>query len=151
MRRLPWLILITVFAVYAGIVAAFGFPEWLGLTIHFARTSVIMAVLILYLPAIAHIFTTVPAPYRDFLLAAIILNSLSNESFSVWNEMGRVFGVDTSIFTSPVAGLFSLMLVIAGISFLKAVETENKHRWITALVVAVIFSTLLVIVAPYFR
>lgn len=152
MKNLPWLILITVVAVYAGLISVFEFSGPIALTIHFARTSVVMAVLIIFAPKLwRRIFTTSPAPPQDYLLGGIYLNQLSNESFSIWNEMGRVWGLDTSIFTNPVAGFFSLMLVVSGAAFLKASDLEEKEVWAYALVAAGLFSTLLVFVAPMFR
>lgn len=152
MRNLPWFIAFVVVAVYVVLISVFEFEGPIALAIHFARTSIIMAILILYIPALREIFSMVPAPSRDYLLAGIILTELSNECFSIWNEMGRIYKVDTSIFTSPVAGFFSLLLAVGGISLLKAAdETEYESRWLLALIIAVVFSTLLVFVAPQFR
>lgn len=151
MKNLPWLIVVAVAAVYVALIYLFGYAGPIALTLHFARIAVVMAVLILYFPAIRNVFKTVPAPYRDYLLAGIILTELSNESFSAWNEAGRVYGVDTSVFTSPISGFFSLLLVLGGVAFLKAADTEDARKWIWALVIAVVFSTILVFVVPTFR
>lgn len=151
MRNLPWLILVGILSTFAALVYLFPFEGPIALTIHFARTSLVMAVLIVYLPKIRFLFKSVPPPFRDYLLAGIIINQLSNELFSIWNEVGRVFDVDTSIFTSPLAGFFSLLLVISGICFLKAAATQGWWSWTWVLVVSVLFSTGLVFIAPLFR
>lgn len=151
MRYLPWLVLAAIIGTYLGLVSIFPFAGTIAITLHFLRFTVVMAVLVLYLPFIRDIFKTVPTPYRDFLFGGIILTMLSNELFSTWNEAGRIYGVDTSVFTSPIAGFFSLLVIVAGLSFLKAADTENRNRWIYALVIATIFGVLLVFIAPLFR
>lgn len=151
MKYLPWLILAVILGVYLGLVTAFDFRGPIALAIHFSRIVVIMAVLILYLPWIREIFTSVPPPYRDYLFAGIVLTELSNTLFSTWNEVGRVYGVDTSVFTSPIAGFFSLLLIVGGLSFLKAADTENANRWLYAMLISVAFAIMLVFVAPMFR
>lgn len=151
MRALPWFILVLIVSLYLFLVLMFEYSGWIALTIHFVRTTVVMAVLILYFPVVKDIFKTVPPPYRDFLLAGIILTELSNTSFSIWNEMGRVYGVDSNVFTSPVSGFFSLLVAIGGIAFLKAADTEDARKWFYALAFAIAFSVFLVFVAPLFR
>lgn len=151
MKYLPWILLVSIFSIYLGLVSVFEFAGPIAIGLHFIRIVVVMAVLILYLPAARDIFVTVPPPYRDFLIAGIILTELSNELFSTWNEAARVYGVDNSVFTSPVSGFFSLLVTVGGLSFLKAADTEDGHRWIYALVVAITFGIILVFVAPTFR
>jgi hypothetical protein len=151
MKRWPWLILVGVTAIYAALLATVGFPPWLSYGIHFARAVIVMAVLILYLPSIRWIFSSVPPPYRDFLLGGIILTEMSNTLFSVWNEAGRVFDVDTNVFTSPVSGFFSIVLALGGVAFLKAADTANSRRWAYALGIAILSGVGLVFVAPLFR
>lgn len=151
MRYAPYFVLLGVFWAYVLLVLVFGFSEPMALAIHFARTTVIMAVLVIFAPAMLDMFNSKPYRSRDFLLGGIILTELSNESFSVWNEMFRIFGVDNSIFTSPVSGFFSLLLVLGGVSFLIASDVEGTRRWLIALVIAVIFGGGLAFVAPIFR
>lgn len=151
MRYAPYLVLLTVFVVYAILVLVFGFTEYFALSIHFIRIGIVMAVLVMFIPSMRYMFTTVPYKSRDFLLAGIILAMLSNELFSIWNEMHRVFGVDNNVFTSPISGFFSLLVALGGLMFLRASDMIERRRWIVSLVIAVLFSILLVFVAPTFR
>lgn len=151
MYYLPWAILVGIYLTYAVIVLIFGFTEALGLGIHFLRTAIVTAVLVLYVPSVTRIFKRVPPPHRDYLVSGIILIMLSNELFSMWNEAARLFNVDNSIFTSPISGAFSLMAATAGLAFLKAADTESQNTWLWALAIAFVFSAGLVVLAPMFR
>lgn len=146
-----WIIGILIFLVYFVALALFGFAGPVAYTVHFTRLTIIMAQLILYIPYTYLLFTKIPAPNRDFLMAGTILYPLSNTLFSVWNEFGRIYGVDTSVFTSWTAGLFSLIAAVAGLALLRAADTDEKDRWIYALIGGVTFGVLLVVVAPQFR
>lgn len=152
--RYIWFVLLAVAALYALLIALFGFEDRVALGVHFGRVAVATAVLIVYFPALKKIFKQVPAPGRDYLLAGIVFSWSSSDLFAFWNEAGRVFGVDTSIFTSPLAGFFSLILVVAGVFHLAAPDSadlgEGKRRAI-AIVVGVIMAAGLVFVAPLFR
>lgn len=151
MKALTWLILFSVLATYIGSVWLFGFEGAVALSLHFGRVAMATAVLILYIPSITTLFNEVPPPRRDYLLAGIILTWLSGVSFSTWNEMGRVFGTDPSIFTSPVAGLFSLFLLVGGFFHLIAPDTGGARPRIVALVIGILVAIGIVLVAPYFR
>lgn len=151
MKIFTWLVLLAVLLAYIGSVWLFGFAGPVALALHFGRVSIAVAVLILYIPAITSIFNEVPPPRRDYLLAGIILTWLSGVSFSLWNEMGRVFKVDTSIFTSPIAGMFSLLLLTGGVFHLIAPDTGGTWPRIIALVIGILVAIGVVIVAPTFR
>lgn len=147
----PYSIFLAVVAVYVLAVALIGFEGPVAMTIHFIRTSIVMAVLITFIPFMKDMFNGRPYKNRDFLLAGIILTELSNESFSVWNEIGRVFGVNRDVFSSPIAGLFSLFLFLGAVAFLKAADLEESNKWQYSLFFALLFGVLLVFVAPMFR
>lgn len=151
MKTLTWLILLAVLLSYIGAVWLFGFTGPVALALHFGRVSIAVAVLILYLPHITSIFNEVPPPRRDYLLAGIILTWLSGVSFSLWNEMGRVLQVDTSIFSSPIAGTFSLLLLTGGVFHLIAPDTGGARPRIIALVIGILVAIGVVLVAPHFR
>lgn len=129
----------------------FDFAGPLAIGLHFLRIVIVVAVLVLYVPWINDIFKEVPPPFKDYLFAGIVLLMLSNILFSTWNEAARVYGVDNNVFTSPISGFFSLLVVAGGLSLLKAADTEDKNRWVYALLIAVAFGVILVFVAPQFR
>lgn len=140
-----------VVAAYAALVAAVGFHE-IGLGINFFRVTVAVTVLVIYVPALGTIFREVPPPNRDYLIAGIILTWTSGVCFAVWNEAGRIFHVTTSIFTSPVAGFFSLLLVLGGIFHLRApYATSHRGRNVVAVVIGVVVGAALVFVAPLLK
>lgn len=150
-KSIPPLITLGVFALYGAIVYLFGFTESIGLAIHFIRTTVVLSVIIIYLPSLGFMLTKEPLKNRDFLLVGIILTELSNVSFSIWNEAHRIWNVDNNIFTSPISAFFSLVLVVGGVSLLMASDVEDTNRWVLALMCAVIFGATFAFVAPIFR
>lgn len=119
------------------------------LAVHFIRSAVVMAVLIMFIPSLRFIHR--PYKNRDFLLIGIILTELSNTSFSIWNEMHRIYNVDNSIFTSPISGFFSFLLIVGGVSLLLASDVEDTRRWVIALFAAMAFGAALAFIAPLFR
>lgn len=151
MRKITWALLLSALTSYVVAVMLFGFPGAVAYSVHFTRIAVTAAVLVLYIPSIASIFTEVPPPRRDYLLAGIVLTWLSGILFSTWNEAGKVAGVDTSIFTSPVAGFFSLLLLLGGIFHLIAPGTNRKSTKVIALVAGLIIAIGIVLIAPLFR
>lgn len=151
MKSITWALLFSVMAAYVVSVLLFGFPGVVAYSVHFLRIAVTIGVLVLYIPSITSIFTEVPPPRRDYLLAGIVLTWLSSISFSTWNEAGRITGVDTNVFSSPVSGFFSLLLVFGGAFHLVAPNTSSKHTKIIALISGLIIATAIAIIAPYFR
>lgn len=154
MKSTLWVFLAAVFLSYWLLVTTLGFPGFVAYGVQFWRIAVSVAVLIIYIPAIATIFREVPPPGRDYLLAGIILTWLSSVSFSVWNELGRVFGTeifDGRIYTGPVAGFFSLLLVTGGVFHLLAPSTARKTTRLIAMGVGGFVATAFVLIAPYFR
>lgn len=150
-KALTWLSLLVVLAFYAIIVVLFGFEGPVALAIHFARIAVTVAALIVYIERLPTIFEEVPPPRRDYLLAGINFMLASAVCFSFWNEAGRIFDVDTSIFTNAVAGLFSLFLVVGAGFALIAPDTGGKMIRVIAVAVGVVLSIGLVFIAPLFR
>lgn len=151
MKHVPWLLVSTIFIAYTLLVLILGFDGFVAYSIHLIRVSISVAVLIIYVPALQTIFREVPPPGRDYLLAGILLTWLSGVSFSIWNEIGRVFGMDTNIFTSPIAGLFSLTLLVGGIFHLIAPTPNKRHHHCIAIVIGLLVATGVVLIAPYFR
>lgn len=150
-RRLWWLLLFGLPAVYIFLVVLVGF-EWMAIPIHFGRVAVAAAVLVLYLPVVKTVFKYVPAPQRDFLLAGIFFTWSSAIGFATWNEIGRTFGVDTSIFTSYVAGGFSLMLVVGGLFHLAAPPDDDvKVLRRVAICIGLAEAVVIVILSPLVR
>lgn len=146
-----WLLFAGALFVYFMLILMLDFKGFVAYSVHFIRVAVSVAVLIIYVPAITTIFREVPPPGRDYLLAGILLTWLSGVSFSIWNEAGRVLGVDTNIFTSPVAGLFSLILLLGGVFHLLAPRTGKPHAKYLAVVAGLIVAVAVVLIAPYFR
>lgn len=154
MKFIVWVVLLVAALSYWLLVSTLGFTGLVAYSVQFSRIAVSVAVLIIYIPAIATIFKEVPPPGRDYLLSGIILTWLSSVSFSVWNELGRVFGTDVfdgRIYFSAVAGFFSLLLVAGGIFHLLAPSTAKRTTRIIAMIAGAVVATAFVLIAPYFR
>lgn len=152
--HLGWGVLLAISLVYWSLVAAIGFEGLIAYVVQFSRISTSLAVLIVFVPYISTIFKEVPPPGRDYLLGAIILSWLSGAEFSIWNELGRVFGTDTfdgRIYFSSIAGYFSLTLVAASVLCLLAPSTAKRATRIIAAGVGILVATAFVVVAPYFK
>lgn len=150
-KSFTWIVLAIVLAVYGIVAASVGFQGPVALTIHFIRIVVTVAALVQYIPMLPSVFQEVPAPRRDYLLAGIVFMLLSAVCFSFWNEAGRIFGVDTSIFTGPIAGLFSMFLIVGGSFVLVAPDTGGKGLRRIAVAVGITLAVWLVFIAPMFR
>lgn len=136
---------------YVAIVLIAGFGN-MAIPIHFGRVALAVGVLVLFVPGLSTVFRQVPAPRRDYLLAGIICTWSSAIGFAIWNEMGRQFGVDTSIFTSPIAGFLSLLLVIGGGFHIVAPdELAGKQRRFVAVAIGITAGVAITLVAPLFR
>lgn len=148
-----WVTVLGVTALYAALVLLFEFEGPIAIGMNFTRVSLTFAVLILYVPVLTIIFKQVPPPSRDYLLAGIICDRLSSFLFSVSNEAGRVFQYDTSVFTNPVAGYFSLLLIAGALFYIAAPDATvmNTKRRTVAISIGVIVGVLVVFVAPLFR
>lgn len=140
---------LVVIVVYVGVVTLIGFEGYVSQVLHFIRLAVTMGVLVLYIPAIRHIFAEIPPPRRDYLVAGIMLTWLSGVGFSILNTLGQVHGVERSIFISPVAGFFSLLLLMGGVFHIVAPQTTDDITRREALMIGAIFAALLVIIVPY--
>lgn len=151
MKSIVWVWLIATFLLFWLLVTTMGFPGLVAYSVHFVRIAISIGVLWVFIPALPYIFNTVPPPGRDYLLAGIVLTWVSNFSFSLWNEAGRQWQVDTSIFSSPVAGFFSLVVACGGVFLLLAPSTDKPKTRYWALAAGLIGAMLLVVVAPYFR
>lgn len=129
MKMRVWLSLIVVALGYALAVFLLGFKGPVALTIHFLRLVLTVAATIIYIQMLPTIFEQVPPPRRDYLLAGLNFMLLSAVCFSLWNEAGRLFGVDTSVFSDPIAGLFSLLLIVgSGFALVAPDVAGNKVR-----------------------
>lgn len=152
MNRLSvWLSLLVVFLAYGTLVAIFGFPGMVALSIAFGRAAVSIAVLWIFIPYMSKLFDSIPPPGGDYLRMGVTLMWLSNTAFSFGNEYGRITDTDMSIFTNPVAGFFSLLVLCGGAFHLLAPTTEKPRTKYIAVGVGLIGATALVGVAPYFR
>lgn len=156
-KYLIWLSLLALLTLYAVLVSLFGFEGPIALTIHFTRIAVTVAALVMYFQMIGNLFEGIPPPRRDYLVGSIIFYLLSAVYFSNLNEAGRVFGVDPSVFTSPIAGIGSLLLITAaGFSLIAPDMLDQKTKKKTktrviAIGIGLIVSVCLVIIAPFFR
>lgn len=158
-RALIWLALAAILIVYWIAVMLFGFEGLVAFSTHFIRIGITTATLIVFIQGFLTLFKGEPPPRRDYLLAGINFMLLSAVCFSFWNEAGRIFLIDTSVFTSPVSGMFSLMLVIgAGLVIFAPPTGESTSlihvftkRKTIALIVGAVISAGLVFVAPLLR
>lgn len=148
-KMLTWLVLISALMAYGFLVLLFTFKGPIALTMHFGRLTATVGAMIVCMQAVPGLFEEVPPPRRDYLAAGINFMLLSAVCFSFWNEAGRIWNVDTSIFTSPVAGLFSLFLLI-GATFVLIAPSRRATK-VIALIVGVVVSIGLVFIAPLFR
>lgn len=151
MRFLTWYLLIAVVIVYVGIVSVFPVSGAIGFSIHFTRIAASVAALIIFMRMMPTLFREVPAPRRDYLIGAINFFLLSLVCFGFWNEAGRLFEADTSPFTSPVAGAFSVFAIIASVLALIAADTGGPKPKYIAVGIALVVAIALVFVAPQFR
>lgn len=151
MRITVWLIMGMALTFYLSMVSLFGFENRVALAVHFLRFATVTTALIIYLPALRNLFKEVPPPGRDYLLAGFVGFMLSNDYFSIMNEAGRIFKIDTSIFTSWQAAIGSVIVIVAaGFS----VVAPGKDRTVSpylAGAIATILAILLVFIAPLFR
>lgn len=141
--------LLVLLGVYVALTTALGYADsGMAIVLHFVRIAGSVAALIIYIQMAPTLFASIPPPRRDYLLAGINFMLLSAVCFSFWNEAGRIVGVDTSVFSSPVSGLFSLFLVIGCVFVILAPDTGIRPA---ALIAGVFLSIGLVFIAPYFR
>lgn len=148
------LLFIVAALVYFGTVMLLGFEGPVAVSINFSRVTIATTVLILFVPALPYIFKSIPPPARDYLLAGIILTWASNFLFSISNETGKIFDAwDSSVFTNPIPGFFSFLLVMGGIFHMLAPDSEENRfrRRGVALAVGAIVAALVTLVAPQFR
>lgn len=158
-RVLTGLSLFIGLAIYGIIALLFTFEGPVALSLHFIRIAITVAALVLYIQEIPSVFEQVPPPRRDYFLTGINFMLLSSVCFSLWNEAGRIFAVDTSVFTGAISGLFSLFLIIgAGFALIAPDVGEkqdvpvifSKPRTI-AILIGVVVAVGLVLVAPLYR
>lgn len=140
-----WLgFLVSVPLVYACFVYVVGFG-WIALPIHFGRVMFPAAVLVLWIPLVPFLFRTQPVRREDYLLASVFFLFTSALGFANLNDIGQTFGVDRSIFTSPVAGFFSLLLVIGGVFALVAPPSDVSFFRRVALAIGLLNALVIVV------
>lgn len=154
MKSIAFTVLLVITLVYWLLVSVLGFEGFVAYAVQFSRICTSIAVLIIFVPKINEIFEEIPPPGRDYLLGAIILSWLSGGEFSVWNELGRIFGTDIfdgRIYYSSIAGYFSLTLVAASVLCLIAPSTAKRNTRIIAMIIGAVVAAAFVVIAPYFR
>lgn len=151
MKYLTWYILIAVIVLYVSVVSVFPFSGPIAFSIHFIRIAASIGALFIFMRMMLTLFHEVPAPRRDYLIASINFFVLSLVHFSFWNEAGRIFKVDTSIFTSSIAGVGSVFAIIACILALIAADTDGPKPKKIAIAIAIVIAVALVFIAPLFR
>lgn len=145
------LVLASVLAVFGLVVFLMDFEGPAALTIHFVRITVTIAASIIYIQLVPGMFSGEHSRATVYLFAAINFFVLSLVCFSVWNEMGRLFNVDTRVLSSPVAGLFSVFAIIAAAFAILVPDTGGPRPKVLALIIGAILSVGLVFIAPLFR
>lgn len=150
LRTLVIVILLGLAILYAVLVTFLGFVGAVAYTIHFTRVAAAVAVLFIFLPLTPQLFQEVPAPRRDYLLAGIILTWLSNILFSIWNQAGATFGVNTSIFGNPIAGFFSLLLVVGALFHFLAPGLQDRNTKVWAIALGLLVASAVVLVPIFF-
>lgn len=149
MRRLVWLGLLITLLVYIGTVLLFGYGDSIALSIHFSRFALTTAALIIFLPRLDEVFAYIPAPDRHYMIFSINFILISNWLFSVWNGIGLIFKVNTNVFSSPVSGALSFLVVISCMSLLLIPSiTEKKITKIRAVAVGIVAAIILVFGLP---
>lgn len=151
MKYLTWYVLLAVSILYVGVVAVFSFSGMIALSIHFTRIAASVAAWIIFMRMMPTLFREVPSPRRDYLIGAINFFLTSLLWFSLWNEAGRIFGVNTSVFSSPVAGAGSMYAIVACVLALIAADTDGPKPKIIAVGIAIVVAVAFVFVAPQFR
>lgn len=140
-------VFVAVALVYFIIVQIVGY-ERIGIAIQFGRVAIATAVLIIVAPELLYVFRQSPAPHRDYFFIGFFLVFLSAVGFAVFNVVGKLFDIDTNIFTSPLGGFLSLMLVAGG-TFVVVVP-DDKHLKASAVGVGLVLALLVTIIAPLF-
>lgn len=144
------LLLAGTFATYLLIILVIGYAN-VAIWLQFIRVIATVTALIFFIRIVPVIFKDIPPPRSDWLLFGINWFMAGTVGFSVWNEVSKIFDLDSSVYTSAVSGLFSLMLVIGSVSIAIAPDAMNRFVKIGAVMFAVLFSISLVFVAPLFR
>ena len=151
MKYSVWYMIAAVILVYICIVYLFGFTEFVAVALQFIRVSITVTGLLIFGFTAPNLFSEIPIPRRHYLKAAIIFFFLSLVCFSFFNEIGRIWGVDNSVFTNPIAGLFSLLAIIAAALAIRAPDTGETHIKLIAGIIGIVLGFGLVYIAPYFR
>lgn len=147
------LLLVIAGLAYTGLVTLVGFEGPIAVSLNFLRVTLSAAVLILFVPFIRWIFVTVPPPQREYFIAGIICQWTSVFFFSLSNEGGKIFEWDSSVFTNPIPGFLSLLVVIAGVLHFFAPDYKDHlvRRRIIALSIGAAIGGFMAFVAPLFR
>lgn len=151
MRAIIWIILAGVFALYITAVGVFGFAGPIATAVHFLRFAVVTTALFIYLPSLKVMFKQIPSPGRDYLLAGFIGFMISNDYFSIMNELGKIFKFDTSVFTSWQTAIGSLMVIIAAAFSIVAPGKDRTVSPYSAGAVSTCLAVMLVFVLPLYR
>lgn len=149
MRRLVWLGLLITLLVYSIAVILFGYKDPIALSIHFSRFALTTAALIIFLPRLEEVFAYIPAPDRHYMIFSLNFILVSNWLFSVWNGIGLIFGINTNVFSSPVSGALSFLVVISCVSLLLIPSiTKRKIVKVRAVVIGLLAAVVLVFGLP---
>lgn len=153
MMPAPWLLLLILIASFCGVVLVFPFEGAVALSIHFVRIAATVAGAIIFMRLLP---ARLKKPLRrwargDYLIVAVNFFFISLVCFSFYNEAGRIFDVDTSVFTSFVSGGFSVLAIIAAAAAIIAPDTGSNRPKIIAVAIGAVVSVGLVFVAPLFR
>lgn len=153
MMPAPWVLLLILIASFCGVVLVFPFEGVVALSIHFVRITVTVGGAIIFMPLLpARLKKNIRTWARgDYLIVAANFFFVSLVCFSFYNEAGRIFDVDTSVFTSFVAGGFSVLAIIASVLAIIAPDTGSNRPKIIAVAIGAVVSVGLVLVAPLFR
>lgn len=147
----PWFFIAAPFVLLALAVLVFPFDGPIALSIHFTRIAVTVAGAILFMRTMRSLFRKTEWERTDYFILSINFFLFSLVCFSFWNEAGRIWDVDTSVFTSYYSGNFSLLAIVAAVSGIIALDTEGSRPKVIALAVGIVVSVGLVFVAPLFR
>jgi len=133
MRRwfFPTALAITV--AYWGLAALDLYP-YMGSWLNVFRMTLALAVICLYLPAVKNLFRTEPYQDKDYLIAGILLTWISIAGFAVWNEIGRIFKIPTTVTVSAIAGYFMMVVGVGGYFHLRAPKVSGRRIWTAVLV-----------------
>lgn len=119
MRKWFFPVALLITAIYWSL-AVIGLYGYMGQWLNVFRMILALAILCLWMPAVKNLFRAEPYKDTDYLIAGTMLTWLSIAGFAVWNEIGRIFHIPTTVTVSAIAGYFMMVAGVGGYFVLRA-------------------------------